>query len=71
MKVKTILVFPNLMVACFDEAGRQIPELQQSVPELLAAKATALGFDPDGAAVETQGKSWRLVKGENGRWNYD
>lgn len=68
-KPTTFLVFGNLNVDCFDEAGQQIPELQSSVPELLALEVEKLGHDPQGIIIETTQTKWRLFKTEDGGWN--
>jgi hypothetical protein len=66
MKVQTIMVFPNLAVAAVDEKGEQIPELQASVPQLLAEAAQRHGYDLDGVTIETGFHRWRMRRTKDG-----
>ena len=62
------MVFPNLNVAAFDAEGNQIPELQVSVPSLLAERMEKLGYNPEGCIIETRDGNWRIFRTEYG-WN--
>ena len=67
---RPLMVFRNLSVAAFDDAGQQIPQLQKSLTSLLAEHMEKCGYDPEGVVVETQwGRSWKLFKTELGTWN--
>lgn len=67
--VNPILVFPNLNIACFNAAGEQIPELQKSIPTLIAEHAEQCGYDLDGAIISTHDGNWRMFRTEDGGWN--
>lgn len=50
------------MIACFNEDGEQIPELQECLLSAWAARAQELGYDVNGLEVETQQGQIRLVR---------
>lgn len=64
-----IIVFPNFNVACFNAAGEQMPELQKSIPTLLAEHAEKCGYDLNGAVIETAHGNWKMFRTDDGRWN--
>jgi hypothetical protein len=67
-RISAFMILRNLSVAAFDDNGEQIPDLQRSIPSLLAQRAESLGYDPDGVVIETQYGNWKLLRTENG-WN--
>lgn len=68
-KPKTIIVFPNLNVAVCDNNGNQIPELQESLPTLLAQHFEKNGYDINGCVIETTVWNWKMFRTEDGGWN--
>lgn len=62
----------NLSVAAFDDAGKQVPELQESsLASVLAERLKKHGIDPTSVVIETPNNNlWTLVAMENGEWNY-
>lgn len=71
-KPTTLLVFRNHLVACFDEYGQQIGELQIAWHRLWAEHATRLGYDVDGVVVKAEisgvDHHWTLTRDEEGDW---
>lgn len=66
-QIKHVMVFGNGMVACFDGAGEQIPELQYGLFSEWAKRAEALGYEVEGLIIDAQnGFRWRLSKTESG-----
>lgn len=54
-QIKSVMVFDNGLVACFDPAGQQIPELQDSLLGEWAKRADALGYEVEGLVIEGPG----------------
>lgn len=66
-RIKSVMVFGNGMVAAFDMAGQQVPELQDSLFNEWAKRADALGYEVEGLVIEAQGGfRWRFFKTELG-----
>jgi len=69
--IKTVYCFPNLSMACCDEAGQQIPALQENLLILWAQYAERRGFDPEGLVIHTISQSLRLVRNHDRSWNLE
>lgn len=69
-KVAETLVFSNFCVACFDDAGQQIAELQRSLIGLWAEHAERMGYNPDGWIITDRINRWRIFRCESG-WNFE
>lgn len=67
MKVKTVFFFANGSVAAFDQAGAQIPDLQENAICQWAEHATKNGYDVTDVVVETTQGKWKLAMAE-GKW---
>lgn len=67
-KPQTAALFPNGSIMVFDQAGKQIAELQESPITLWAQRAESLGYDVAGLQIECRGEIYRLFKCETG-WN--
>lgn len=64
---KHIYLFGDLRIAAFDDDGKQIPVLQKSVADLLAAEAERHGISTSGAVIHTQNaKSYRFFRDAQG-----
>lgn len=71
MKIKSLFFLPNGNIACFNEAGEQIPELQKSGIDLWTSYAKSLGYNPDDLTeVRLPGGNAKLIKGDDGSYNW-
>lgn len=70
MKIRHILALANFSMACFDERGEQIPELQSNLLILWAEHAERAGHDPNGLVVETPMGALKIVRSTGG-WNLE
>jgi hypothetical protein len=61
-----IMVMPNLNVCAFCAEGQQIPELNKSVPLLLAEHMLRCGYDPEGVVIESANGNWKLRRTDEG-----
>jgi hypothetical protein len=60
----------GLHVFAFDQEGKQVPELQASVADLLAEAGERLGWEMQGQVIETRGGGdWELFRNPDGKWN--
>lgn len=63
-KLKTLMFFENGCLACFDDKGQQVPELQDAYITLWIQKAQSIGFNVDDLQeiIMPDGRQVKLIK---------